>query len=86
MRSGDIDLLPELGSGEQWSLMDLARVEEESSLLVGRKADLVDGKYLERSANGCRRDAILNSLEVVYVACFAASRLGTVGSHLTGKP
>jgi uncharacterized protein len=62
----DIDLLAEFEPDEQWSLMDLARVEEEFSRLFGRRVDLVDRKNLERSANRFRRDAILNSTEVVY--------------------
>ncbi|MBI2440075.1 MAG: nucleotidyltransferase domain-containing protein [Lentisphaerae bacterium] len=64
----DIDLLAEFEPDEQWSLMDLARAEEEFSLLLGRKVDLVDRKNLERSANSIRRDAILNSTEVFYAA------------------
>jgi predicted nucleotidyltransferase len=64
----DIDLLAEFEPDEQWSLMDLARAEEEFSRLLGRKVDLVDRKNLERSANLIRRDAILTATEVVYAA------------------
>lgn len=64
----DIDLLAEFEADEQWSLMDLARAQEEFSMLLARKVDLVDRKNLERSANTIRRDAILNSAEVVYAA------------------
>lgn len=64
----DIDLLAEFETDEQWSLMDLARAEEEFSLLLGRKVALVDRKNLERSANLIRRDAILNATEVVYAS------------------
>ncbi len=64
----DIDFLAEFEANEQWSLMDLVRAEEDFSRLLGRKADLVDRKNLERSANLIRRDAILNSAEVVYAA------------------
>ncbi len=64
----DIDLLAEFEADERWSLMDLARAEEEFSLLLGRRVDLVDRKSLERSANPIRRRAILNSTEVVYAA------------------
>lgn len=64
----DIDLLAEFEADEQWSLMDLARAEEEFSLLFGRNVDLVDRKNLERSANMIRRDAILNSTELVYAS------------------
>jgi predicted nucleotidyltransferase len=64
----DIDLLAEFEADEQWSLMDLARAQEEFSELLGRQADLVDRKNLERSPNIVRRDAILNSTEVIYAA------------------
>jgi predicted nucleotidyltransferase len=64
----DVDLLAEFETDEQWSLMDLARAEEEFSLLLGRKVDLVDRKNLERSANLIRREAILGSTELVYAS------------------
>lgn len=64
----DIDLLAEFDPDEQWSLLDLALAEEDFSSLFGRRVDLVDRKNLERSANRIRRDAILNSAEVVHVA------------------
>jgi predicted nucleotidyltransferase len=64
----DIDLLVEFEEDEEWSLMDLARAQEEFGVLLGRKVDLVDRKNLERSANSIRRDAILTSTEVVYAA------------------
>ena len=64
----DIDLLAEFDPDEQWSLLDLALAEEDFSSLFGRNVDLVDRKNLERSANRIRRDAILNSAEVVHVA------------------
>lgn len=66
--NSDIDLLIEFEPDEQWSLMDLARAEEEFSSLLGRKVDLVDRKNLERSTNWIRRNAILNSAEEVYNA------------------
>ncbi len=68
IKLGDIDLLAEFEPDEEWSLTDLARAEEEFSLLLGRKVDLVDRKNLERSANLICRDAILNSAEVVYAS------------------
>jgi len=63
----DIDLLATFDPDEQWSLMDLASADEEFSLLLGRKVELVDRKNLERSANVFRREAILDSVEVVWV-------------------
>ena len=62
----DVGLLAEFGPDEQWSLMDLARAQEEFSQLLGRKVDLMDRKNLERSTNRIRRDTILNSAEEIY--------------------
>jgi uncharacterized protein len=63
-----IDLLAEFDEAEQWSLMDLARAEEEFAALLGRRVDLVDRKNLEWSANSIRRNAILGSTELLYAA------------------
>lgn len=60
-----IDFLAEFEPDKKWSLMDLARAEEESSLLLVGRLDLVDRKILERSANVIRCAAILSSAEVV---------------------
>jgi uncharacterized protein len=64
----DIDLLVDFESGERWSLMDLAGAEVEFGYLLGRRVELVDRRSLERSENTLRRDAILNSSEVLYAA------------------
>ena len=64
----DIDLLVEFESGEQWSLMDLVRAQEEFTQLFGRRVDLVEKKNVERSSNWIRRNSILNSAEVIYAA------------------
>jgi uncharacterized protein len=64
----DIDLLAEFESGERWSLMDLVEAQQEFSDLLGRDVDLVDRDNLRRSRNQIRRDAILNSAELIYRA------------------
>jgi predicted nucleotidyltransferase len=64
----DIDLLVDFEPGEQWSLLDLARAEEEFAALFGHRVDLVDKRSLVRSSNWIRRDAIVNSAEVIYGA------------------
>jgi len=66
--NSDIDLLVDFEPNEDWSLMDLARAEEDFSSLFGRRADLVVRRSLEKSANWIRREAILSSTEMVYVA------------------
>jgi uncharacterized protein len=64
----DVDLLAEFETTERWSLMDLVEAQEEFSALFGRPVDLVDRENLTRSANLIRRDAILDSAEVLYAA------------------
>jgi hypothetical protein len=43
-------------------------MEEELSQLLGRKADLVSRRAVERSRNYIRRRAILESAQVIYAA------------------
>lgn len=64
----DLDLLAEFEPDEEWSLLDLAQAELDFSAVLGRRVDLVDRKSLERSANWIRRDAILDTAEVIYGA------------------
>lgn len=64
----DVDLLVDFEPGEKWSLLQLATAEQEFGRLFGRKVDLVDRASLARSQNPYRRDAILESAEVVYGA------------------
>lgn len=64
----DVDLLVDFEPGEKWSLLQLATAEQEFASMFGRKVDLVDRASLARSQNPYRRDAILESAEVVYGA------------------
>jgi hypothetical protein len=64
----DVDLLADFEPGERWSLMDLVRAEAEFAGLFGRRVDLVDRAGLERSPNWIRREAILQTAEVIYAA------------------
>ena len=64
----DVDVLVEFEPDEKLSLFDLVHMEEELSLLLGRKADLVERRGVEASRNYIRRRHILNSLEALYVA------------------
>lgn len=64
----DVDLLAEFGPGENWSLMDLVRAEQEFAALFGHRVDLVDRSCLEQSENWIRRNAILDSAEIIHAA------------------
>jgi predicted nucleotidyltransferase len=59
----DIDVLVSFAPAAKWSLLDMSRMQEQLSAIVGRKADVVDIRGLR---NPFRRRAILNTREVVY--------------------
>ena len=62
-KASDIDLLVEFKSGEAPSLLDLARMERELSMLLGgRKVDLRTPKELSRYF----RDDVLSTASVQY--------------------
>ena len=64
--NSDIDILVRFSADAHWSLLDHVAMQEELSQLLGRKVDLVSRRGIERSRNYIRRDAILNSTELVY--------------------
>ena len=63
-----MDVLVSFAPDADWSLLDHMAIEEELAGILGRKVDLVSRRAIERSANRIRRQAILNSAEVVYAA------------------
>jgi predicted nucleotidyltransferase len=66
--SSDLDVLVTFAPDAQWGLLDHVSMQEELSQIAGRSVDLVSRRAIERSENWIRRDAILNSAEVVHVA------------------
>ncbi len=64
----DIDLLVTFAPGAEWSLFDHVAMEEELSVILGRKVDLVSRPTIERSSNWIRRKAILESAKRFYAA------------------
>ena len=64
----DVDLLVTFQPDADWSLFDHGEMEEELSLLVGRKVDLVSKRAIELSRNPLRRKWILESAVPYYVA------------------
>ncbi len=64
----DIDVLVRLAPGPTPGLFGLARMERELSELFGRRVDLVTRGAVENSRNPIRRQAILDSVRVVYAA------------------
>ena len=64
----DVDVLVSFLPAAEHGLLDMVRMEEELSQLLGRKVDLVNRRGIERSRNYIRRRAILDSAEVIYAA------------------
>ena len=64
----DVDVLVEFEPDAQWSLLDLVRMEQDLSGMLGRRVDLVSRRAIERSRNWIRRDAILHSAEQIYAS------------------
>jgi hypothetical protein len=62
----DLDVLATFESGAEWSLLDHVAMQEELSGIVGRPVDLIGRRAVERSSNGIRRRAILETAEPLY--------------------
>ena len=64
----DVDVLVTFAPDAEWSLFDHLDMEEELSVILGRKVDLVSRRAIERSDNWIRRKSILSTAEPIYVA------------------
>jgi len=63
----DVDVLVTFAPDSAWTLFDHVDMQDELSLLLGRKVDLVSRRGIERSRNYRRRQAILDSARAIYV-------------------
>ncbi|MGA0197837.1 MAG: nucleotidyltransferase family protein [Prochlorotrichaceae cyanobacterium] len=68
LESSDVDVLVSFAPDARWTLFDLVEMEEELQSIFQRKVDLVSRRGIERSRNNLRRQAILNSAQVIYAA------------------
>jgi hypothetical protein len=62
----DVDVLVTFAPEAAWSLLDHVTMQDELETIFGRKVDLLSRRGVERSRNYLRRQAILDSAEVVY--------------------
>jgi hypothetical protein len=62
----DVDVLVEFAPDAPVTLFNLADVQEELKQMFGREVDLVSRRGVESSRNALRREAILNSAEVIF--------------------
>jgi predicted nucleotidyltransferase len=61
----DIDVLVNFAPDARWSLLDISRMQDQLSAILGRNTDVVDIRGLR---NPFRRREILSSREVVYAS------------------
>jgi len=64
----DVDVMVRFAPDVRYGLFDLARIQEELEVILGRKVDLVERLAVERSQNYIRRQHILDHAETLYVA------------------
>lgn len=62
----DIDLLYTFSPDSNWGLFEMVGMREELMKIFGRRVDLVSRKAIEKSRNRFRKQAILESAEVIY--------------------
>jgi predicted nucleotidyltransferase len=62
----DVDVLVTFGPQARWGLLDLQRIEDELTTIVGRQVDLVSRRGLEQSRNYLRRGEILDTAQTIY--------------------
>lgn len=64
----DVDVLVKFAPDARWTLLDFVAMQDELSLLFGRQVDLVMREAVEGSPRKQRRNHILESARVIYVA------------------
>jgi predicted nucleotidyltransferase len=64
----DVDILVSFDPGFRRGLTETLEIRSQLQQLVGRDVDLIVKQALARSENLPRRDRILNSAQVIYVA------------------
>lgn len=62
----DVDVLVRFKDQVRPTLFDMVRMQNELEGIIGRKVDLVSRRAVEKSRNDFRRNAILQSAEVIY--------------------
>lgn len=64
----DVDAMVQFSTDSQWSLFDLVEMKAELESAFARKVDIMTKKSVEDSTNWIRRQEILNSARLFYVA------------------
>ncbi|MDX2213354.1 MAG: nucleotidyltransferase family protein [Oculatellaceae cyanobacterium bins.114] len=64
----DIDIIVNFEGNSTWGILELVRMKRELKTLLGREVDLMTKKSIEQSHNWIRRQEILGTAQIVYVA------------------
>ena len=64
----DIDVMVTFAAGDNYSLLDMARMDAELAAMFGRHVDMVERPAVEASPNPVHRRAILSHARAVYAA------------------
>ena len=64
----DVDVLVTFTGDADWGLLAHVQMQQELAALLQRPIDLISKRALERSANWVRREAILNTAQVIVSA------------------
>ena len=64
----DVDVLVTFTDDADWGLLAHVQMQQELAALLQRPIDLISKRALERSANWLRREAILNTAQVIVSA------------------
>ncbi|MFZ5434539.1 MAG: nucleotidyltransferase family protein [Calditrichota bacterium] len=64
----DVDVLVTFETPALWSLRDLDRMEDDLSMILGRRVDLSTRLSVEHMSNPIRRNSILRGSRVIYAS------------------
>jgi len=64
----DVDMMVTFVPDAPWDLLDLVRIENELSAVLGRNVDLTTRRAVESSGNAFRQEEILGSARTLYAA------------------
>ena len=62
----DVDLLASFEEDAPWDLLDLLRMQDEASQILGRQVEIVSRRGIEQNANRIIKREVLGTAETVY--------------------
>lgn len=74
--NSDVDVVVTFTGDAEWGLLHHLQMQQELATLLQRPIDLISRRALERSANWLRREAILNTAQVIVSTDEAANGAG----------